>query len=194
MARSPPPGSGARAGAGGQPARTNRAMPDAHKAQRRGAEPRAATATGTGPGPHGYSGSGKSRRALMCPALLPAGRLSHAHCICMPSLGAPGGVDASSSSISTRPTPWPARRSRATTGQRPVAVPMPTSHPYKGSEQEARQGPRVYVHGPALRSRVASWSMFRRGSFSHMCLPFQFSISMCGALFPSCWGAGQGAT
>jgi len=82
---------------------------------------------------------------------LVAGRLATSPTHCMPSLGAPGGVDASSSSISTRPTPWPARRSRATTGQRPVAVPMPTSHPYKGSEQEARQGPRVYVHGPALR-------------------------------------------
>lgn len=105
--------------------------------------------------------------------------------------------------IDLDPTLWPARfacyaavssvrpgHERRPTGQRPVAVPMPTSHPYKGSEAGAARV-RTYM---VLRCApgLPSWSMFRRGSFSHMCLPFQFSISMCGALFPSCWGGRPG--
>lgn len=59
-ARSPPPAPG-QGQAGGQPARTNRTMPDAHaQGAKARSLPRAATATGTGPAPHGYSG--KSRR------------------------------------------------------------------------------------------------------------------------------------
>lgn len=86
--------------------------------------------------------------------------------------------------------------SRSTTSDdRPGSGQWPCQCQLATHIKEARQGPRVYVRTyMVLRCApgLPSWSMFRRGSFSHMCLPFQFSILMCGALFPSCWGGRPG--
>ena len=185
--------SGARAGAGGWTASSHQPQMPTHKAQRRGAclvplQPQAQaparTATaGRAGGGIDVLGRVAGRPPLISRALHALSRRSRRRgCVVV---------------IDLDPTLWPARfacyaavssvrpgHERRPTGQRPVAVPMPTSHPYKGSEAGAARV-RTYM---VLRCApgLPSWSMFRRGSFSHMCLPFQFSISMCGALFPSC--------
>jgi hypothetical protein len=107
--------------------------------------------------------------------------------------------------IDLDPTLWPAcfassrthaavssvDRPRATTDRA-----MPTSHPYKGSEREARQGPRVYVRTwscAALQDCrlgrcfdvVLSVTCACPSSFPYRC------VALC---FLAAGGAGQGAT
>ena len=148
--------------AGSHPSRTNRAMPDAHKAQRRGASASCRYSHRHRPRParlqrQRAQRSGEEQAgALMCPALLPAGRPP-------PSLGAPGrrGCVVMHISIACALcmltctlccviSQATGGRPRATTGPAAgtAAVPMPcqlATHIKQASRKLARQGPRVYV-------------------------------------------------